>query len=61
MTDKRNTLKAHWPPRKRQTIQVELDAELYRRLYISAFGENSLAEEIRTRLRRDLGIQGSEE
>lgn len=50
--DGRKRLRAHWPPRRRNAVQVELPADLYAEVWLSADAEEwSLAEEIRARLR----------
>jgi hypothetical protein len=55
MSDGRKKLRAHWPPRLKQTVQVELPDWLYADLYTCAQAEGwSLADEIRARLRGEL-------
>jgi len=50
--DKRKRLRAHWPPRLKQTVQVEIPDWLYADIYRCAKAEGwSLADEIRSRLR----------
>ena len=51
MKDGRNRLRAHWPPRRIQVVQVTLDSGMYERLYEAAKRKNiSLAAEIMQRL-----------
>lgn len=51
MEDRRRRLRAHWPPRKVQTVQLVLEERLYADLYLSAKAEGwSLQEEMRSRL-----------
>lgn len=53
--DGRKRLRAHWPPRLKQTVQVELPDWLYADLYLCAKSEGwSLADEMRARLRADM-------
>ncbi|WP_292618268.1 hypothetical protein [Mesorhizobium sp.] len=53
--DGRKKLRAHWPPRLKQTVQVELPDWLYADLYTSAKAEGwSLQDEIRSRLREEM-------
>ncbi|MEO9614292.1 MAG: hypothetical protein ABJG86_11190 [Nitratireductor sp.] len=53
--DRRKVLRAHWPPRLRNTVSVELPDWLYAQLYLSAKAEGwSLGDELRHRLRASL-------
>lgn len=55
--DGRKRLRAHWPPRLKQTVQVELPDWLYADIYACALAEGwSLADEIRSRLRESSGF-----
>jgi len=46
--DKRKVLRAHYPPRRINTVIVQLDAETYEKLYQMAVEKkNSLADQIR--------------
>jgi hypothetical protein len=52
MSDGRKKLRAHWPPRRTNIVQVSIPESLYADLYICADAEEwSLADEIRARLR----------
>jgi len=51
--DGRKRLRSHWPPRLKQTVQVELPDWLYADIYLCAKAEGwSLGDEIRSRLRQ---------
>lgn len=50
--DKRRKLKAHWPPRRINQVQIQLDRETYELIYKAAeANDRSLADEIRARLK----------
>jgi hypothetical protein len=54
--DGRKRLRSHWPPRLHNVVQVDLPDWLYADLYMCAQMEDwSLADEIRHRLRADMG------
>lgn len=54
--DGRKKLRAHWPPRLKQTVQVEIPDWLYADIYACAKAEGwSFADEIRARLRPAAG------
>lgn len=53
--DKRKKLRAHWPPRILNHLQVTVPDWLYADLYLAAAAEGwSLAEEMRARLRAEM-------
>lgn len=52
MSDGRKTLRAHWPPRRTQTVQLQLNEELYADVYEAAQRNGwSLQDELRQRIR----------
>lgn len=55
MTDGRKRLRANWPPRRINSVRVELDAALYEKVYEEAKADGlSLADHIRRRLAEPL-------
>lgn len=48
MADRRKVLKSHYPPRRINTVTVQLDAAIYEKLYqMSVASECSIADSIR--------------
>lgn len=62
MRDRRKTLRAHWPPRIINHLQVTVPDWVYADFYLCAAAEGwSMAEEIRSRLRPAAGRETARE